>query len=178
VEKVLAQPLSHPAQAAVGTVVDGLVRIVVPELADPAVVVGRRLRALGAGIRRLLRTPAEHTEHVLGLLARQDMVLDCVVAVPARVPPLARGALQLDVSAVVLAAEVSFLFFFLLLDCPPFHPVRAPLVWRKGRPEVLLGQRQIEPAGSVAERVPFLQDLQGAGVFGGLADVQCTRACW
>jgi hypothetical protein len=84
------------------------------------------------------------------------MVLNCVMAMPARVPPLACGALQLDVSTVVLAAEVSFLFFFLLLDCPPFHPVRASLARRKSRPEVLLGQRQIKAAGSVAERVPFL----------------------
>jgi hypothetical protein len=39
VEKVLAQPLANSAQAAVGAVVDGLVWVVVPELADSAVVV-------------------------------------------------------------------------------------------------------------------------------------------
>jgi hypothetical protein len=114
VEKILAQPLANPAQSAVGAVVDGLVGVVVPELADAAVVVGRRLAALGARIRGLLRTSAEHAEHVLGLAAGKDMVFNAVVAVAARVPPLARGALQLDVAAVVLAPETQLLFLGLL----------------------------------------------------------------
>jgi hypothetical protein len=88
-EKVATQTLADATQPAVGTVVDGLVGVVVPQLANAAVVVGRRLPALGARVRRLLRAPAQHAKHVLSLLPREGVVLDGVVAVAARVPPLA-----------------------------------------------------------------------------------------
>lgn len=147
VEKVLAQSLSDSTESAVGAMVDGLVRVVVPELAYPAVVVGRRLAALGACIGCLLCAPAEHAEHVFGLLAREDVILDSVVTVAARVPPLTRPALQLDIPAVVLAAEALLLLFLgLSRHRPPVRAVSRPLVRRKRRPEVLLGQGQVERA--------------------------------
>jgi len=106
--------LSNSTEPAVGAVVDGLVRVVIPELAYPAVVVGRRLAALGACVGCLLRAPTKHAEHVLGLLAREGVVLDGIVTVAACVPSLARGTLQLDIAAVVLAAETLLLLFLRL----------------------------------------------------------------
>jgi len=51
---------------------------------------------------------------VLGLLAREGVVLDGIVTVAACVPSLARGTLQLDIAAVVLAAETLLLLFLRL----------------------------------------------------------------
>jgi hypothetical protein len=51
---------------------------------------------------------------VFGLLAREGVVLDGIVAVAARVPPFTRGALHLDVPAVVFTTEAPFLVVWLI----------------------------------------------------------------
>lgn len=73
--------------------VDGLVRVVIPKLTDATVIVGRRLPTPCARIRSLLGAATKHTQHVFGLLAGQDMVLDGIVTHSACVPALAGGAL-------------------------------------------------------------------------------------
>lgn len=70
VEKVLPEADADPAQAAVVTVVDGLVRVVAPELAHVAKVRGGWLLAADTRVRGALRAPTEHAQHVLGLLSR------------------------------------------------------------------------------------------------------------
>jgi hypothetical protein len=153
-EEVLTKPLANPAQSAVGAVIYGLVRIIVPELANAAVVVGGRLSALDACIRRPLSTTAQHAQHVLGLLAREDMVLHGIVAKPACVPPFAGGALQLNIAAVVLASEAPHPVFLrlllLLLEMIPFPFVSRRPVGRICRGEVLLSELQLERPPSVA----------------------------
>ena len=104
-EKVFAQTFTNTANAAVVTVIDALVRVVVPQLADVAIVAGSRLAALGAYIAGTLRMTAEHAQHVLGIAARQRVLFRIVVAQPAGIPALACEALQLHVPAVVLTAQ-------------------------------------------------------------------------
>lgn len=170
VEEILAQALTDSAQAALGAVVDGLVRVVVPELADVAVVVGGRTAAPDARVRGALGAAAEHAEHVLRLLPRQDVVLDGVVAETARVPPLAAGALQLDVAPVVLASEGPFVGFRAIRPLVCRDPFRRTFGKRAARRigglEIILRQREVERP--IAVVVPKPECLQRPCRFRGL----------
>jgi len=76
---------------------------------------------------------------VFGLLTWKAVVLDGVVAVAARVPPLTRSALHFDVAAIVFAAEALLLVLGLVRRRPPLGVVGEPLDRRKGWGKVLLG---------------------------------------
>ena len=104
VEEVLVQPMPNSADTTVITVIYGLVYVVAPQFANVAVVLSRTLAAVDTGIGRLLRVTAQHAQHVLGQLPRQDVLLDLVMAQPAGVPFLASRTLELDVPSVVQAA--------------------------------------------------------------------------
>lgn len=85
----------------------GLVRVIVPELADTAVVLCCRATATDARVRDLLGTATEHTKHVLRLVARKDVIFGFVMAEATGVPALAGSTLHLDIAAVVFAAKVA-----------------------------------------------------------------------
>jgi hypothetical protein len=105
---------------------------------------------------------------MLCLLPRKDVIFDSIVAEAARVPPLAGSALQLDIAAVVPTAESSlvclpFLFLLLLLLLLPwavFHAVGRGAARGIGGPKIVLGQREVERCGPIAERVPKHETVQ------------------
>ena len=113
--EVLAQTFSSPADTTVWAVVDLLLAVVIPELANVTIVAcGFRLTVL-AHLGCWLGRTACHTQHVLCQLPVQVMVLDCIVAVPARVPAAAFEALHFDIALVMLAAEHKLPFGAVLL---------------------------------------------------------------
>ena len=159
-DEVFPQAFPHPADPAVVTVVYALVGVVVPELADVAVVTGGRFAALDAHFSRPLRIAAEHAEHVLRLSPRQDVVLGVVVAQAAGIPALAGEALQLDVAPVVLAPENAVGCEVVALDLvgadPSFVRIR-----HVGRPNVTLRQDELLRCGGLAEdALPELERVE------------------
>lgn len=104
VEKVLAQTLADAADAAIVAMINILLAIIVPELADTAVVLRGLFTTRFAPLRGRLSMPAQHAEHVLRFLPNKMMILDFIVAEPAGVPFLASITLQLHISLVVFAA--------------------------------------------------------------------------
>ena|SRR5690242_1773726 len=144
---VFTEAYAASANTTIRAVVDLLSRVVVPELADVAIIACRLYTTLNAGIRGLLWSATGHTEHVLRGLAVQRVVFDFVVAVSARVPVPAIIALDLDIALVVLTPQNKLLFDLILLifvvvvfDCP---------ICRAGvsRPQ-LVGVLQIDVRGS------------------------------
>lgn len=103
--EVLAQTFSSPADTAVWAVVDFLLAVVVPQLADVTVIACSLRLTVLACIGCLLRRTAYHTEHVLCHLPVQVMALDCIVTVSTSIPATTLEALHLDVALVVLAAK-------------------------------------------------------------------------
>lgn len=102
---ILPEALTPPANAAVGAVIDLLIAVVVPKLAQFAVVTRRLGPALRAVFSSLLRRPTHHAKHVLRLDPVQIVVFDRIMTVPASVPPPTLEALHLDIALVVLTSE-------------------------------------------------------------------------
>jgi hypothetical protein len=105
VEEVLAQSFTKSTNATVVAVIDLLAQVVVPQLADGTVVVSCKLVAHSTDLSSLLRSVAKHTQHVLGLSARESMVLHLIVANTTSIPSAASIALHFDISLVVDAAK-------------------------------------------------------------------------
>lgn len=117
---VSAQARTPSANAAVWAMVDLLPRVIVPELADAAVVARRLYAALGARVGCRLRGATGHAQHVLRRLAVQGVVLDVIVAVSTRVPTATVVALHLDIAPVVLTAQhelIAMLVLVVLVVC-------------------------------------------------------------
>ena len=93
VEEILAETLAQSADTAVVAMIDALVRVIVPELADGAVVECCVLAAHSAGLRDGLGGAAEHAKHVSGFSSGEDVVFCFVVADSAGVPAFAVAAL-------------------------------------------------------------------------------------
>jgi hypothetical protein len=102
---VLAQADSAPADSAVHAMIDFLAAVVIPQLADIAVIPRGLCPAVGARVPCRLGSPACHAHHVLGLFAIQVMRLYGIVAVPTCVPSPALEALHLDIPLVMLASK-------------------------------------------------------------------------
>ena len=162
-EEILAETLAYSAYPAVVTVVYALVRVVVPEFADIAVITSGRLAALDAHLPCSLGIAAEHTEHVLRLPPRQDVVFGVVVAETTGIPPLTGETLHLDVAPVVLATKNATGREVMALGFVGAHPSR--LRDRgEGRPNVVLCQDKLLCRRGVAEHaLPELERVQGAG---------------
>lgn len=107
VEEILAKTYTSSADTAVIAVVNILERVIIPELANVAVIARRRHSAVDADVRCALGAGAQHAQHVLGGLPDEGVVLGRIVTEPARVPFVAGRALRLHVSPVVLAAQDS-----------------------------------------------------------------------
>ena len=103
-EKIFAKPHTPATYPTVIAVIDGLVSTVLPKLTDIAVVLRRYLAAVVANLGCLLGCSTEHTEHVLGVLADERVVLVGIMAEPTGIPLLAGGTLQLHVPLVVLTS--------------------------------------------------------------------------
>lgn len=101
--KILPQTFSTPADTAVGTMIYAPCAIIVPKLANVAVMPCRSDLAMSAKFRRGLRRRAEHAQHSPRLSAVQVVIFSLVMAMTARVPPVAIKALDLHVSLVMLA---------------------------------------------------------------------------
>jgi hypothetical protein len=68
--EILPNAHTDSAYAAVVTVIYVLLRVVVPELADVAIIASRGFTTFLAGVRRFLDGPAEHAQHMLSVLPR------------------------------------------------------------------------------------------------------------
>lgn len=101
VEEVLFQAMAHTADSTLITMIDVLVHIITPELADAAVVGGCTLPTLGACIRCFLCMTAKHAEHVFGQFPRQNVLLCLIMAKSAGVPLLAGSTLNLNIPLVM-----------------------------------------------------------------------------
>jgi hypothetical protein len=103
-EKIFPKSLANSANPTIVAMINTFLAVVVPQLADIAIVVSCIFPALMATLGCRLGISTEHAEHVLRISANQRMLLDFVVAEPARVPFLASEALKLDVSFIMLTA--------------------------------------------------------------------------
>ncbi len=103
VEEILPNALANPADPTVVTVVDALFTVIVPQLAHGTIVPSCTFPTFLAPLTSWLSATAKHAEHVSSFLAIQRMILDLVVAKPARVPPLTGKALEFHVSFVMTA---------------------------------------------------------------------------
>lgn len=112
VEEVLAKSLANSTNSTVVTVIYALLTVIVPKLANIAVVLSSLLVAVSAILCCRLSMAAQHTQHVLRIPANERMVLDCIMAKPTRVPFFTSIALQLDIPLIVLAAQDGFVAFF------------------------------------------------------------------
>jgi hypothetical protein len=108
--KVLSQTFSNPTNTTIITVINPLIRIILPQLALAAVIPRRVFSTLNALLSGRLRRTTKHAEHILRHLTiqrvRKWQVFGIVVAVPAGEPPLAVVALNLDIPLVVHASEI------------------------------------------------------------------------
>jgi len=105
VARVHAQAAPAPAQVAEGAVVDGARRLVVPQVADAAVVARHRLPARAAGGRGRLARAAGHADHGGDRVRVQPVVGHLVVAEAARVHLPAARRDHVAAPLVVRAAE-------------------------------------------------------------------------
>lgn len=112
---VFTKTRTASANTTIWAMIDLLSRIVVPKLADVAIIASRLNTTHPAGVRRLLRGATSHAEHILCGLAVQRVILDCVVAVSTSVPVPAIVALDFHVALVVLTAQDKLLFNLILL---------------------------------------------------------------
>jgi hypothetical protein len=92
-EVILAKSLPAATDSAVIAVVNRFFPVIVPELADRAVIASSNRTAGFAPLAGRLRGLAQHTEHKLGFSPFQGMVLDGVMAEPASIPSLASKTL-------------------------------------------------------------------------------------
>jgi hypothetical protein len=137
VVKILSEAFTSPADAAVGAVVDLLGAVIVPQLADVAVVASSFCLAVAAVTSRLLWSLAHHAEHVLRTPPIQLMILNGIVTVPASVPSTAFKTLHLHIPLVMLAAEnglpiCSLLVLFLLRSVRGSGVSGPQIVWVLG----------------------------------------------
>ncbi len=93
VYEVFPEALADPTDATVIAMVYALVGIVIPQLADAAVVASGRLSTLDAYVSSSLGVAANHAQHISGFPPGEHMVLRLIVAKPAGVPFLARKTL-------------------------------------------------------------------------------------
>jgi hypothetical protein len=110
VEVVLAKSLPAATDSAVIAVINRLFPVIVPQLADRAVIASSDCTAGLAPLVGWLRRLAQHTEHKLGFPPFQGMILDGVMAEPASIPSLASETLELHVPSVMLTAQVDSCF--------------------------------------------------------------------
>ncbi len=103
-EEIFSKPLANSANPTIMTMIDTFLAVIVPQFADIAIVVCCIFPALMAILGCRLGMSTEHAEHVLCISANQRMVLNLVVAEPARVPFPASRALKLDVPFIMLTA--------------------------------------------------------------------------
>ena len=113
--EVFAQSFSSATDAAVWAVIDLLLAVVVPELADVTIVTCSFGLTVLADIGCWLRRTASHAQHVLCHLPVQVVVFDGIVTVPTRVPAATFEALYFDVALIVLTTQNEFSFSTVLL---------------------------------------------------------------
>ena len=92
-KEILPETLSDTTNTTIVAMIDALVRIIVPKLANIAVIPSTSLPTHSACFRCRLRTATEHTEHILRFLTVQHVVLYSVMTEAAGVPSMACGAL-------------------------------------------------------------------------------------
>ena len=85
--------------------VDLLAAIVIPKLADIAVIPCRMLTAIDAVFRSSLGCSTRHAKHVLCHPPIEIVVLNSIVTMPAGVPVPTLETLYFDVALVVLASK-------------------------------------------------------------------------
>jgi hypothetical protein len=88
VVEVLPNATTNPAYAAVIAMITRLVRIIIPEFADVAVIPRRRCFTGHARLASLLSGSAEHAQHILRLFPNKIVILNLVVAKSASIPPV------------------------------------------------------------------------------------------
>lgn len=112
---VFTKTCTTSTDAAVWTVVDLFPCIVVPKLADIAIIACRLNATLLAGIRCLLRCSARHAKHILCRLPVQLVIFHLIVAMAAGVPMSTIIALDLHIALVMPTAQNELLFMVLFL---------------------------------------------------------------
>lgn len=149
---VFPKTLTPPADTAVRTVVDLLPAVVVPQLADVAVVARRLCATLVAGFCCLLRRPTDHAKHVLCPLPVQCMVFHFVVTVTAGVPVPTLVALDFDIALVVLTAQHGLLVCMVLLLVFVVVVLGSPIRWARVAWPQLVGVLGVDVGGSRKRR--------------------------
>jgi hypothetical protein len=126
--------------------IDLLLAVVVPKLADITIIARRFRLAIDAIVAGLLRCSTYHAKHVLRQLSVQIVIFGSIVTMPAGVPMMAFETLHLHIALIVLAAEgwrcssdIVVLFFTMLRGCMlPWWAVRgirvarSQAVWVRG----------------------------------------------
>src|SRR2546421_10250740 len=135
-EKVFPQTLSESADATIIAVVNRLLWIIIPKLANGAVVASSLISARVASLRCSLRSVAQHAQHVFGLCSWKWMVFHVIVTKSASIPTPARAALHFDVAFVVFTAKLQSPAFKKPVFCIHFRRIW----WRVRRKKILLGE--------------------------------------
>src|SRR5271156_5950400 len=110
-EEIFPNALAQPAYSAIITMINALPWVITPELTHTTVIARCYLTTHSASLCGRLRRVAEHTEHVLCLLSREDMIFHIIVTESASVPAFTGSALHFNVSLIVYATKIRLRFF-------------------------------------------------------------------
>ena len=124
--EIFPQPLALPADAAVGTVIDALRAIIVPQLADVAIIPRRKLATISTLACRGLGRLTEHAKHVARFWSIQRMIFNSIMAKATGIPAATVMTLHFDVALVVLAPKNGPLIVFLVVFI--LCPLRAGII--------------------------------------------------
>lgn len=78
-EEIFAQTSTFPADATIIAVIYALIGIIVPKLADIAIVPGCSFPTTNAELTGPLCTSTDHAEHIFGCFAIQNVVFDLIM---------------------------------------------------------------------------------------------------
>jgi hypothetical protein len=104
--EVLPNALPASANSTVRAMVDALTPIIIPKLANIAIIPCAPFTALFAPLSCSLRRKAQHTKHIFCSSSVQVMIgLISIVTMPARIPFFAIITLDLDIPFIMLAPK-------------------------------------------------------------------------
>jgi hypothetical protein len=90
VKEVFSKTSAFPAYATIMAVINVLIRIIVPKLANVTIIPGCSFAAANAKLAGPLGAATEHTEHIFGCLSVQNMVLGLIMAQSTGEPSITR----------------------------------------------------------------------------------------
>ena len=104
-EEVLSKTSAFPTDATIIAMIDALIRVVIPQLANVAVIPSGSFTTPYTEFSSSLSTTTNHAEHILGVLTNKNMIFCFIMAQPTSIPSVAGGTLKFDISFIVFTAQ-------------------------------------------------------------------------